>query len=41
MSYSGFNQEDSIMINKNSLDRGLFSLSYYKSITLHLKLNHK
>ena len=33
MSYSGFNQEDSIMINKNSIERGLFSLSYYKSIT--------
>jgi DNA-directed RNA polymerase II subunit RPB2 len=38
MSYSGFNQEDSIMINKNSLDRGLFSLSYYKSITATAKI---
>ena len=38
MSYSGFNQEDSIMINKNSLDRGLFSLSYYKSITATSKI---
>ena len=38
MSYSGFNQEDSIMINKNSLDRGLFSLSYYKSVTATSKI---
>ena len=33
MTYSGFNQEDSIMINKNSIERGLFNLSYYKSVT--------
>ena len=33
MTYSGFNQEDSIMINKNSVERGLFNLSYYKSVT--------
>ena len=33
MTYTGFNQEDSIMINKNSVERGLFNLSYYKSIT--------
>lgn len=38
MTYSGFNQEDSIMINKASLDRGLFSLSYYKSITATAKI---
>jgi DNA-directed RNA polymerase II subunit RPB2 len=38
MSYTGFNQEDSIMINKHSLDRGLFSLSYYKSITATSKI---
>ena len=37
MTYTGFNQEDSIMINKNSIDRGLFSLSYYKSITATAK----
>ena len=29
-SYSGYNQEDSVIINKNSLDRGLFTTSYYK-----------
>jgi len=33
MTYSGFNQEDSIMINKRSIERGLFNISYYKSIT--------
>jgi len=33
MTYSGFNQEDSIMINKNSVERGLFNISYYKSVT--------
>ena len=38
MTYSGFNQEDSIMINKNSINRGLFSLSYYKSITATAKI---
>ena len=29
MTYSGFNQEDSIIFNKGSLDRGLFSASIY------------
>jgi len=29
--YSGYNQEDGIIINKNSLDRGLFQLTAYKS----------
>ena len=30
--YTGYNQEDSIMINKDSIDRGLFNVSYFKSI---------
>ena len=38
MTYSGFNQEDSIMINKKSVERGLFALSYYKSITATSKI---
>lgn len=38
MTYSGFNQEDSIMINKKAIERGLFSLSYYKSITATSKI---
>jgi DNA-directed RNA polymerase II subunit RPB2 len=29
MSYSGYNQEDSIIFNKDSLDRGLFSATIY------------
>ena len=37
MTYTGFNQEDSIMINKKSVERGLFNLSYFKSITATAK----
>jgi DNA-directed RNA polymerase II subunit RPB2 len=33
MTYTGSNQEDSILINKQSVERGLFHLSYYKSVT--------
>ena len=29
--YSGYNQEDSIIINKSSMERGMFNLTYYKS----------
>ena len=29
MTYSGFNQEDSVLFNKGSLDRGLFSATIY------------
>ena len=32
MTYSGFNQEDGIMVNKNALDRGLFTSTHYKCI---------
>lgn len=38
MTYTGYNQEDSIMINKASIQRGLNSLSYYKSITATSKI---
>jgi len=31
-SYTGYNQEDSIIINKSAIERGLFNLTYYKSI---------
>jgi DNA-directed RNA polymerase II subunit RPB2 len=37
MSYSGFNQEDSIMINRGAIERGLESISYYKSVSLTAK----
>jgi DNA-directed RNA polymerase II subunit RPB2 len=30
--YTGYNQEDSIIINKSALDRGLFKTTYYKTI---------
>ncbi len=37
MTYSGFNQEDSLIINKKSIERGLFHLTYYKSISASTK----
>lgn len=33
MTHSGFNQEDSIILNKSSIERGIFSASTYKTIT--------
>tara|TARA_B100000405_G_scaffold77434_1_gene53629 strand:+ start:573 stop:4067 length:3495 start_codon:yes stop_codon:yes gene_type:complete len=30
--YTGYNQEDSIIINKDSVDRGMFNVSYFKSV---------
>ena len=32
MTYTGFNQEDSVIINKSAIERGLFNLTYYKTI---------
>jgi len=29
--YSGYNQEDAVIINKNSIDRGIFNTLYYRS----------
>ena len=37
MTYTGYNQEDSLIINRNSIQKGLFHLSYYKSITATAK----
>jgi DNA-directed RNA polymerase beta subunit len=33
MTWTGFNQEDSVILNKSSIDRGLFSATTYKTIT--------
>jgi DNA-directed RNA polymerase II subunit RPB2 len=33
MCYTGYNQEDSLMMNQSSLDRGLFVSSYYRMYT--------
>ena len=30
--YTGFNQEDSVIINKSSIDRGMFSITSYRTI---------
>ncbi len=30
--YTGYNQEDSIIINKSAIERGLFNVTYFKSI---------
>lgn len=40
MTYSGFNQEDSVMINESALDRGLFTSTYYKSYRDLCNRNH-
>lgn len=40
MTYTGFNQEDSVMINKSALDRGLFASTYYKSYKDQCSKNH-
>jgi len=37
MTYSGFNQEDSLIINRKSIQRGMFHLSYYKSLSASSK----
>lgn len=42
MTYTGYNQEDSIIINKSSVERGMFNLSYFKSyISVEKNANDK
>jgi DNA-directed RNA polymerase beta subunit len=40
MTHTGFNQEDSVMINQSALDRGLFTSTYYKSVKDQCTKNH-
>jgi len=40
MTHTGFNQEDSVMINQSALDRGLFTSTYYKSVKEQCSKNH-
>ncbi len=37
MCYSGFNQEDSVILNKSAVERGLFVSSVYKTLTCEEK----
>jgi DNA-directed RNA polymerase II subunit RPB2 len=40
MTHTGFNQEDSIMVNQSALDRGLFTSTYYKAMRDVCNKNH-
>lgn len=40
MTHTGFNQEDSIMVNQSALDRGLFTSTYYKAMRDVCSKNH-
>jgi DNA-directed RNA polymerase beta subunit len=40
MTHTGFNQEDSVMLNKSAIDRGLFTSTYYKSYRDQCSKNH-
>lgn len=40
MTMSGFNQEDSVMVNQSALDRGLFTSTYYKAYRDQCSKNH-
>jgi DNA-directed RNA polymerase II subunit RPB2 len=40
-SYSGYNQEDSVIFNKSSLERGLFRSCYFKTYSATEKTNNR
>ena len=39
MTYTGFNQEDSVIINKQSIERGLYNIYYYRTYEEVLEKN--
>lgn len=41
MCYSGYNQEDSLMMNQSSIDRGLFRSTFYRTYVERESLNHQ
>ena len=40
MTHTGFNQEDSVMMNQSAIDRGLFTSTYFKSYRDQCSKNH-
>lgn len=40
MTYTGYNQEDSVIINQSSIDRGLFHSTFYRRYQADEKKNH-
>ena len=40
MTYTGFNMEDSVMLNQSALDRGLFASTYYRTYKDQCNKNH-
>ena len=38
--YTGYNQEDSVMINRGALERGLFNSTFYRTYKDHCNKNH-
>lgn len=40
MTYTGFNQEDSVILNKSAVERGLFTSTYYRTYKEQNNKNH-
>lgn len=38
--YSGYNQEDSVMFNQSSIDRGFFRSMFFRSYRVHTTPDH-
>lgn len=38
--FTGYNQEDSVMVNRSSLERGLFNSTFYRTYKEHCNKNH-